>query len=538
MVFRPSKQPLHNNIATTTVPSLRVYNHIMTKKFPLYTLFSLILMGLISACNEDSENFVADGDYSNCTVSSFSLAKDDSVLTGLDSVYFSIDLVNAVIFNADSLPKGTKTDKLIVKISTSSARGCDLTFRRCDVPRDTTISYIDSPNDSINFADGPVKMLITSYDGQSKREYTIKVNVHQVETDTLYWDKASCRKLPTALSAPKAQKTVEFQGKIYCLTATDAQASVAVTADPFANNWTDSSATLPDGADVSSFTATADAFYILDSNGTLYKSADALIWAATDCKMNYIYGGYESTVLGARKDADGWKHLTYPASNESAIPSGCPVSGTSPMMVYETKWSASPLAMFVGGCDANGTLVGSTWAYDGNIWAKISTRDIDEREGVTLIPYFALRVNKATWRVTERTVLLAVGGRYETSSGNVVSKQVYASYDQSLNWDEASSYLQLPDYIPDFAGAQAIVVNTELNENTPRSTDAWTSFSGNNLPVWANTVPLTRTSRVSAPINEWECPYIYLFGGESADGSLHDTVWRGVIRRFTFKPLY
>ena len=80
MVFRPSKQPLHNNIATTTVPSLRVYNHIMTKKFPLYTLFSLILMGLISACNEDSENFVADGDYSNCTVSSFSLAKDDSVL--------------------------------------------------------------------------------------------------------------------------------------------------------------------------------------------------------------------------------------------------------------------------------------------------------------------------------------------------------------------------------------------------------------------------------------------------------------------------
>lgn len=538
MMFRHPKHPFYNKIAIITVPSLRVYNHIMTKKFPLYTLLSLILMGLISACNKDSENFVAEGDFSNCTVSSFSLAKDDSVIKGLDSVYFSIDLVNAIIFNADSLPKGTKTSKLIVKIGTSSARGCDLTFRRTDVARDTTISYIDSPNDSINFSDGPVKLLVTSYDGQSKREYTIKVNVHQVEPDTLYWDKASCRRLPSTLAAPTAQKTVKFQGKIYCLTATDTEASLAVTSDPFANEWTTASATLPANASVKSFTATDDAFYILDTDGSLYKSADALTWAPTDCRMNYIYGGYETSVLGARKDDDGWKHVTYPAIDAVAIPNGCPVSGTGQMILYETKWSSQPLAMFVGGRDANGTLVGSTWAYDGNIWAKISSRDIDEREGVTLIPYFAVRVNKATWRVTERTVLLAAGGRFTTALGDVVSKRVYASYDQGLTWEEASSYLQLPDFIPGFAYAQAVVSETELDENTSRSADGWTYFSGNTLPVWATPVPLKPTSRVSAPITEWECPYIYLFGGENFDGSLHDTLWRGVIRRFTFKPLY
>lgn len=511
----------------------------MTKRYPLYTLFALIIMGVISSCNKDSDSFVAEGDFGNCTVSSFSLAKDDSVLTGLDSVYFSIDLVNAVIFNADSLPKGTKINKLIVKIGTSSASACDLTFNQWETERDTTISYIDSPNDSINFANGPVKLTVKSYDGLSTRDYTIKVNVHQVEPDTLYWAQAARRNLPSGLSAPKEQKTVEYDGKVYCLTLDGRQASVASTVNPFNNDWTTSTATLPSGAVVNSFSASTEAFYILDSNGRLYKSADALTWTSTGARMDYLYGGYDGCALGARKDSDGWKHVSYPASTEYAIPNGCPVSGTSQMLLYETKWSSKPLAIFVGGCDAAGNVVGSTWGYDGEVWAKISTRDIDERTDMSLFPYFTPRVNTKSWRVTERSVLLAVGGRYESTAGEVVSKSVYVSYDQGITWDEASSYLQLPDYIPAFANAQAVVIDTELNESMSRSMpDGWTAFSGTRLPAWATPVPFAHTSRVSAPITEWECPYIYLFGGEALNGELYDSIWKGVIRRFTFKPLY
>ena len=112
----------------------------MTKRYPLYTLVALFLTAMISSCNKDSDSFVAEGDFGNCSVTSFSLGKNDSVLKGLDSVYFSIDLVNAVIFNADSLPKGTRIDKMIVNIGTSSASACDLTFRLPETSRDTTIS--------------------------------------------------------------------------------------------------------------------------------------------------------------------------------------------------------------------------------------------------------------------------------------------------------------------------------------------------------------------------------------------------------------
>lgn len=510
----------------------------MTKRYPLYALLALVLTALISACNSDSDSFVAEGDFGNCSVTSFSLGKNDSVLKGLDSVYFSIDLVNAVIFNADSLPKGTRIDKMIVKIGTSSASACDLTFRQLDSTRDTTISYIESPNDSINFSDGPVRLLVKSYDGLSKREYSIKLNVHQVEPDTLYWDKAACRTLPGKISAPQAQKTVEFKGKVYCLTASGSQASVASTENPYYNDWDVADAVLPADAVISSFTASTDEFYIIDGQGQLYKSADAQTWAPTGTEMDYLYGGYVGCVLGARKDESGWKHVTYPASAEHAVPAGCPVGGTGQMMIYETKWSTLPLAMFVGGRDASGNVVGSTWGYDGEVWAKISSRDIDEREDVALFPYFTPRTVKGFWRVTERSTLIAIGGRFEATGGPVASGSVYVSYDQGITWDEASSYLQLPDYIPGFAGAQAVVIDTRLDESMSRSTDGWTSFAGNRLPVWATPVPFARASRVSAPITEWECPYIYLFGGENADGVLYNTLWKGVIRRFTFAPLY
>ena len=57
------------------------------------------------------------------------------------------------------------------------------------------------------------------------------------------------------------------------------------------------------------------------------------------------------------------------------------------------------------------------------------------------------------------------------------------------------------------------------------------------MPVWATPVPFT-ASRVSKPVDEWDCPFIYLFGGYDESGQLRNSLWRGVIRRFTFRPLY
>jgi hypothetical protein len=505
-------------------------------KLPLYFLIAIVLAAFSSGCNSDSDAVIIDGDFGNCTVSAFNLKEDDSVLVNLDSVYFSIDLVNGEIFNADSLPKGTDVSKVLVNISTTSASKCDLTWRIPGTQRDTTVNYIEHPDDSVNFADGPVKMLVTSYNGQTKRTYNIRVNVHQVEPDTLYWGKLAMSALPGNVSHPTAQKTVEFGGKVLTLTSDGTAASLSMCDNPYDASWTSQTAMLPAGADVNSFTATSDALYLIDGVGNLYTSADGTSWTPTGAVMSYIYGGYQDMVLGARSDNDGWKHVTYPATTELPVEAGCPVGGTGQMMVYETKWSVMPLAMFVGGRDASGVVVGSAWGYDGKIWAKISNTDIDEREDVTLFPYFTPKVNTTNWKVTERSVLVALGGKYETTEGTVTSKNVYVSYDQGLNWKEADSYMQLPEHIPGFASAQAVVMDATIYASRSFS-DVWTQFPSRQLPAWAVRLDDSQMSRVIKPETQWECPYIYLFGGEDAEGNLFDTVWRGVITRFTFKPL-
>ena len=163
-----------------------IYRIMTTNKLPLYFIVTILAAMFSAGCNSDTDGIDIAGDFGNCTVTSFSLQKDDSVLAYLDSVFFSIDVVNAEIFNADSLPKGTDVSKLLVNVSTSSARSCELTYRIPGTLRDTTVNYVDEPNDSINFADGPVKMVVTSYDGQTKMTYNVRVNVHEVNPCLIY----------------------------------------------------------------------------------------------------------------------------------------------------------------------------------------------------------------------------------------------------------------------------------------------------------------------------------------------------------------
>lgn len=507
----------------------------MSNRFPLYLLsVTLLAMAMGSCDNETKEVIELSGDFSNCTVSSFALIKDDSVLAHLDSVFFSIDLVNGEIYNADSLPPGTKVDKLLVNIGTSSASGCDLTFRICDTDRDTTISFISSPKDSINFADGPVRLKITSYDGLSSYEYNVRVNVHKQKPDTLYWADAEKKNLPTNISDPTVEKTVVFDGKIYCLTGRDNTYTISYTDSP--EEWVSTSPSLPAGADIESFAATSDALYILDQYGDLYTSADGVNWNATGEYMNHIYGGHGDQLLGVRHQSDGWIHVSYPSGQMSTVPDGCPVSGTSQLVSYGTKWSSSLMTLMIGGRDIEGKLTGAAWGYDGKEWARISNVDLDPIENLSLFPYTTPRVNTLNWSVTERQALIAMGGRFEGEEGEEVSNLVYISYDQGITWATASTYLQFAPEEPGFYGAQAIVWTKEMSVS--RSNDVgWSSVTTRKLPFWAT--PVDRGgSRATAAVDSWECPYIYLFGGYDADNQLRNAMWRGVILRFTYRPLY
>lgn len=498
----------------------------------------MLLTSVTAGCNDDDDSssyYYDNTEYTNCAISSFSLAKDDSILRSLDSVYFSIDLVNATVFNADSLPKGTDISRLIVNISAPAAGKIELTFKSRYSESDTTVNFTENPTDSINFANGPVTMTVTAYNGQATRNYTVNVLVHNMVADTLYWDTLERTSLPKAATA---QKTAKLGDKLYTLLeGTDGQWYVSSTENPAdAASARTSVATMPSDADINSFSATDNSLYITDKSGKLYSSTDGISWTSTDGVMNCVYGGYGSTLLGARQDSDGWKHVTWPATTESAIASDCPVSGTSQMVIYSSKWSNSDLAIMIGGKDSQGRYSGETWAYDGTRWDRISTTGIDEREGVTLFSYTIPQTSTTSWSVTENQALLAMGGRYETENGMTADNKVYVSYDYGITWKEADSWLQFPESYPGFSSAQAYVIETTLHSRSV-ATEGWQKLTTRGIPTYAIALTGGR-SRISSPVTSWECPYIYMYGGMDSDSKLIPYVTRGVINRLTFKPIY
>ena len=152
-----------------------------TKSFGLAAVIAAL--GFSAACNSDYTP--VEITYTSVAVTSFSIAKDDSILAGLDTVFFSIDLQRAQIFNADSLPFGTRTDKLVPKMTTlEGASEARFIMTRPGKP-DSISDYLTNPNDSIDFSNGPVSLFMKSPDGKVERTYTVKVNVHRQKADSL-----------------------------------------------------------------------------------------------------------------------------------------------------------------------------------------------------------------------------------------------------------------------------------------------------------------------------------------------------------------
>lgn len=502
----------------------------MSKKLPLYILATILGLTVFS-CNshEDDTDVWA---YTSVAVESFRLTADDSVLVNLDSVYFSIDLNGGKIYNADSLPKGTNITKLVPKIGTTSVGGVQLIVHRGAPAGDTIYNYLTNQNDSIDFSHCPVTLRITSQDMSYTRDYEVKVNVHKMAPDSLYWNRSERRNLPTSLTSPTEQKTVEVVGKALCLTVDAAGSACVAVADNPTGSWTMNAVTLPAGAEVRSLTAVADnALYITTASGDLYVSGDmGATWSATGTKMNSLLGAYEGNLMGTVKNTDGWKIVSYPIVKECDAPTGFPVTGSTEMLSYTTIWSDATTAIITGGETADGSLVDVSWAYDGEQWQPMSLSGksgLPAARDFCVVPYFAFKTS-SSWKVSQQTCLLAFGGR--TADG--INSKVYISWDRGITWKLGDDLIQLPEYIRPFTAADALVFDSLLGEV---ASEGWTPAANRELPVWWQITP---SGRATVDPASWECPYIYIFGGVSDEGNLSRDVWRGVINRLSFKPLF
>lgn len=481
----------------------------MKRHFSRLFILALGAIVSLSACESTTEETTEEETYtdspSGTIVTAFSLKPNYKLLANLDSVFFSIDQVRGEIFNADSLPWGTDVRKLTVNITVPSTSAVEIIMPKLSDGTDTVINFLENSTDSINFSHGKVWLRVASEDGNYERIYNVKLNVHQCNSDSLQWS-SEVRNLPAQPSGLAAQRTVELNDKFYSLSQGSAELILSTADTPGQTEWVNTPiTTLPADVKVNSFTATADALYILTESGSLLTSVDGANWTEAETGWSHIYGAYESEIIGVK----GTSWVSYPGGRTGSIDAEMPVKGTSQMWSYINEWAIAPQAILIGGVKADGTYSGNAWAFDGNSWVRLSNR-INERvlpeaRDFQLFPYFTFRVNKTNFFANKQSAWFAMGG---IKADGKIQEKVYVSLDNGVNWVVAPEDLQLPAAVSARAAASIVLSNHTFT-----------------------------ASRVVKPITEWDAPYVYMFGGYDASGKLFNELHIGVVNRLTFKPL-
>lgn len=489
-----------------------------------------MLLTSIGACNsKNEENTEIVVTPAITAVSEFSLKADTRILSDLDSVFFSIDLERGVIFNADSLPKGTDIRKLIPVITFANTMSkAELNFETTN-STDTTTNYLTNPEDSINFS-SPVTLEVTAQDGKSSYSYMIKVNVHEQVPDSMIWDNLSYRTLPSRLSSPMNQKSVLYNEMIYTLIEErDGSFTLGKCEDPEFGDWEKQEIFLDFAPMIESFNSFDGGFGLLSDSGDLYITSDFFSWTKRGEKWINIFGNYLGSLLGVAEIDGILKHTHFPANSdisESDMESGFPLYSNSNFGLIESQWSDMPIILMAGGEDISGETVGGMWAFDGSVWAQIDNSTLPVMKGASLVNYVTFRATANKYREREFQAWIVLGGILEDGEYN---RNLYLSMDNGVTWYKGSEQLDFPEDFPSLENADSFVIKRKLSSSL---SDIWTKATSPSPRRWYRPAYTLEGYDIY-----WECPYIYLIGGFMPEGNLSDKVMRGVLTRLVFTPL-
>ena len=398
------------------------------------------LVGMLSSCLKTEEAIQIEL-TKNCQIKSFTLSSDS--VAGLSSVKFTIDQLTGRIFNMDSLPYGTKIEKVYCTLTTASTYDVNSVEVTPYAYPDSTY-YLQSLSDSIDFS-APVKFVMHAYDGITTKTYLAQVNIHQIDPDTMIWVEAANPVLPVAIREQKIMQ-MEQEGGIACLmyvepaTGEGYQLYQASESNP--TQWEQLSLSgLPmEGVCLSQMTYYNKVLYVATEAGALYRSADGQTWSVVEgapairILLGEIPAGLrQSAVLTVVAEQEG--ALLYGAMDEEShwtmgdvVPENFPVSGFSAMSYESMHYQ---YLMVVAGRSIENQLLNTTWtSRDGLAWEQLgaSSKSFSQREGGMMTRY--------------DDQLLLIGGLDADQQG---LKDVYSSIDFGLNWTLVDSVLVLPE---------------------------------------------------------------------------------------------
>lgn len=340
------------------------------------------------------------------------------------SLPFSIDQAAGLVYNADSLPFATKVSKVVVNMELSGY---------AQIMNDSTgLFETFLSTDSIDFTT-PRRFRITSLDAGHYKDYTISVNVHQVEPDKMVWNEYD----PVDDLLP--QRAIEYNGEM-CLFG-EKNGEPVLASSPLAGvpSWSVVPLEgLPATANLSTIRFFGGALYLVATDG-VYTSANAIEWTLCHACNGAL------AIVGA-SDADGkmWVATTSELltttdgvnyESAGALPEGFPVYGVSASSHVMKHHSGIVRYMLVGYTD-------EAMAGDAVVWSRLSTENVWSRYDNEGNPYPCPSLKGLA--VLEYDDFLYAFGGAGVAEGKAVDafSSFYISRDNGITWKAPAGFYQ------------------------------------------------------------------------------------------------
>ena len=409
----------------------------MKNRLAIY--FSVLVMFLVvSSCSKD-ETVNTTSPYAY--IKSFSIGsirspypaftaegKDTTIYKTISfsTFPFTINQLTGEIYNSDSLFFATRVSKVVVNMNVEGV---------ASIYNDATGTYdYFAAGDSIDFT-SPRKFRITSTDGSYSKDYTISVNVHQMEPELMVWNKVA-----SAVSL-NPRKALESDGNVYIFgTLVDRTPVFAISSVGSKVSWSAYQEVngLPKTVDFTTVHLFDGVWYVLAA-GDLYASENAADWSPVSQGNDYV------AIIGASDD-NGYMWL---ASDENiyrtpdgvtvepvcALPNGFPLYNVSTLSYALSHNKNIIRYMLVGYTDKE-------CANAPKVWSKLSTENdwviYDNADNPYPCPALAgLAV------VRYDNSLYAFGGKGKVGDNEVEAfNSFYISRDNGVAWKAPDGFYQ------------------------------------------------------------------------------------------------
>lgn len=432
------------------------------KKKLTYIVAAILV--LCTACNNKEKSSIA-------RITSFDLYSSDFE----DLLYtdFTIDEDNKRIYNVDSCEYGTNLDR-VMPVMYYETTPYSVSF-------DGEKWSGDTLSLSTNFT-----VTVMASDRKTTSEYTVQVNIHTIDADSIRWRRIGYNIIPTDNVIDT--KAVCLNG-LKLLFVQYADGTGAAYSSRNCISWSQL-CTYSETIDVMSVTVYESytdgdiAFATSADRKTLYMfDMESAQFKAVTTPYSTVYdvvGTLFDNILLMVDNGSGIQFATYDLNEfellrESDLDDRFPVSGAA-------KATANGEAYYICGIDSNGECGNGVFGTElGYYWPNLqkdpsSTYGLPECSFLTVVPVL--------------NSMFAIGGI--TCDGNIINT-VYRSDDYGFSWKKGKTSQQLPDGY------------------TPRHHHS--SFLDKNGNIW-------------------------IIGGKDKDGELVMDVWRGHLNRYDFKRKY